>query len=348
MSTENQIAEVKKQPITPSVRFTEKVISLFQNQNGGIEISEFQRSLCQNYFIKLDLSLREAETKRLAKAEKYREPLPLYWENINMDKLANDIMVYSKLGLDPVQKNHLNLIPYKNNKTNKYDVTFIIGYKGLEIKAKKYALEVPKNVVVELVYDTDKFKAIKKDQNNKSESYVFEITDEFNRGKVKGGFYFIEYENPEQNRLKIFSKADIDKRKPEYASAEFWGGEKDVWEKDPQTGRNVKAGKVEVEGWYDEMAYKTIYRAAYDSITIDSFKIDEDYRRLILAESDQKLFQVTTAIEDNANKTEIGIDDADVVEDITHEEGDVHDPENPEPEEMPEPETADSSSKAPF
>ncbi len=33
------------------------------------------------------------------------------------------------------------MIPYKNSATNKYDITIIDGYVGLEIRAKKYGYE---------------------------------------------------------------------------------------------------------------------------------------------------------------------------------------------------------------
>ena len=41
-----------------------------------------------------------------------------------------------------------------------------------------------------------------------------------------------------------------------------------------------KVGKEQVEGWYDEMAYKTIYRAAYNDVIIDSQKIDAQFASL--------------------------------------------------------------------
>jgi recombination protein RecT len=41
-----------------------------------------------------------------------------------------------------------------------------------------------------------------------------------------------------------------------------------------------KVGKEQVEGWYDEMAYKKIYRAAYNDVIIDSQKIDAQFASL--------------------------------------------------------------------
>ena len=51
-----------------------------------------------------------------------------------------------------------------------------------------------------------------------------------------------------------------------------------VWE------NGKKVGTEKTDGWYEKMAFKTVYRAAYSAITIDSQKIDDDYRRLSAAE----------------------------------------------------------------
>jgi recombination protein RecT len=130
-----------------------------------------------------------------------------------------------KLGLDPLQPNHINLIPYANKTTQVYDIGMILGYKGLEIKAHKYGLDVPDSTTIELIYSTDKFRPIKKDARTAIESYEFEITNAFERGTVIGGFYYHSYnDNPSKNKLVILSLKDIEKRKPKTASVEFWGG----------------------------------------------------------------------------------------------------------------------------
>lgn len=303
--------QVVKQMPSHSERFTNAVIKEFSANNGGeLSLTPFQKKLCQNYFIKIDLVLKEAEQKRVIKAEKYRDPLPLTWENVNMQKLATDVIIFSSVGLDPTQPNHVSPIPFKNRGTNKYDMTFIPGYRGVELKAKKYGLDIPDDVVVELVYSKDKFNQVKKDLNNKIESYTFEIVEDFNRGEIVGGFYYHKYFNtPEKNKLRVFSKKDIDKRKPDYASVEFWGGEKDKWD------NGQKVGKEQVEGWYDEMAYKTVYRAAYNSITIDSEKIDSNYLALIIKESETKDLKIANEIEEKSNKKEMGFEDAVIVPD---------------------------------
>jgi len=321
MSTQQQQQTgVQKAPqLTPSERFKAAVMKEFAATVGDVtKVTNFQQKIIQNYFIKLDMVLKAAELKRIEKNGKLREEerdtLEFSWTNVNMTQLALDVIPYSIIGLDPLQKNHINLIPYKNTRTNQYDITFMMGYDGIELKARKYGYEVPDDVVVELVYETDNFRLIKKDLNNRIESYQFERPEPFNRGKIVGGFYaHVFYDRPEKNVVKVFSKADIDKRKPKYASAEFWGGEKTKWV-------NGKAsGKEEVEGWYEEMAWKTIKRAAYDAITIDSEKIDEHYLKALQAEremdSDPVTSRVSADINQNANRKEMSFEDAQVLED---------------------------------
>lgn len=299
-----QTTELKKVELSQSERFTQEVLKQFTNEAGEVQLTNFQKKLIQNYFIKIDQTLKDLERKRMMKSEKFRDPLAFTWANVNLPKLAVDVVAYSSVGLDPVQPNHINPIPYKNNSSNKFDITFILGYKGIELKARKYGFDVPDDVIVELVYKNDNFKQHKRDINNRIEGYTFEVVDDFNRGELVGGFYYFVFnEKPEKNKLRVFSKADIDKRKPDYASVEFWGGEKDKWE------NNQKVGKEKIEGWYDEMAFKTIYRAAYNAITIDSEKIDEHYLAMMEKEREQHDEKIYIQIKENANTETIGFEE---------------------------------------
>lgn len=301
MSTQNQAAVTKKEP-TQSERFMTKVIAEFGSNVGEVALTNFQKRLAQNYFVALDSVLKSAEEKRLKKSERYRDPLPVTWNNVNMEKLARDVVAYARIGFDPSQPNHISLVPFKNNNTGKYDIGFIEGYRGLELKAVKYGLDVPDHVTVELVYSNDYFRPIKKDANHPHEGYEFEIKNAFDRGKIVGGFYFHSYTKaPEKNKLVMMTIAEIEKRKPDHASPEFWGGEKDKWE------NGQKVGKERVEGWYEKMCWKTVYRAAHSDITIDSQKIDDDYLRLKQMESDFAESEVNEEIRANANKNVIDI-----------------------------------------
>ena len=171
----------------------------------------------------------------------------------------------------------------------------------MELKAVKYGLDVPDHVTVELVYSNDYFRPIKKDANHPHEGYEFEIKNAFDRGKIVGALLPFVYQDPGENKLVMMTIADIEKRKPDHASPEFWGGEKDKWE------NGQKVGKEKVEGWYEKMCWKTVYRAAHSDITIDSQKIDDDYLRLKQMESDFAESEVNEEIRANANKNVIDI-----------------------------------------
>lgn len=268
----NEVAKPATKNMAASERFTNAVLKEFAANAGTVELTVFQKKLIQNYFIKLDQSLQLAETKRLKTPEHNREQLAYKWENLNMAALAQHVVGLSSVGLDPLQPNHVNLIPYKNGHTNKYDITPIIGYRGLGLKAIKFGLEVPDTVIIEVLYENDTFKPIKKSFQNPIEKYEFEINDWKNRGAIVGGFYYhIFNARPDKNKLRFFTLHDIEKRKPKYASAEFWGGEKTTY------SGGKASGKEKIEGWFDEMVYKTVYRAAYNDITIDSQKINEQF-----------------------------------------------------------------------
>src|SRR5690606_1029743 len=184
-------------------------------------------------------------------------------------------------------------------------------YNGIELKARKYGFDVPDEVIFELKYSGDHFKSHKKNATNKVESYEFEIADDFNRGELEGGFYYMIFScNPEKNKLVVMNRVQIEKRKPKYASAEFWGGEKDTWE------NGKKSGKETIEGWEEEMFLKTLKRHCWDAINIDSQKIDDFLMRVLESESQANDRVVSEAIETGTNKKEIGFDNVEDAEEI--------------------------------
>lgn len=266
-----------------SERFMQKVVHEFSGSVGEFQITEYQRQLIQGYFIGVDRALKTAEAERVRKNEKntdhkYDNAVPVTWANVNMADLALDVVHYARLGLDTMQANFITPIPYLNSKTNRYDINLMLGYNGIKYIAEKFALCPPKSVTVELVYATDTFKPYKKGRGNDVESYDFEITNPFDRGNIVGGFGYIEYDDAHKNELVLMSMKDIEKRKPKYASANFWGGgTRKEWKT-----VNGKRQQVEVEndGWLDEMCRKTIIREVYSPkhILLDPRKIDESYQ----------------------------------------------------------------------
>jgi len=272
--------------LSHSERFTNRVMLEFNgNVAGGLQITDYQRQLIQGYFIGVDRALKTAEENRLSKNKgnsdpKYDNPLACVWENVNLTDLALDVVHYARMGLDMMQDNHLFPIPYRNKKTNKYDITLMPGYNGIQYVAEKYAVDRPISTTVELVYQTDMFRPIKKSCDNKIESYEFEINNPFERGEVVGGFGYIEYEDPSKNKLIIMTRADIEKRKPSYASAEFWGGKTKRYE-------NGKLTEVELDGWFVEMCLKTVKREVFSAkhIPRDPKKIDDNYQYMRMREA---------------------------------------------------------------
>ena len=308
-------AEVKP---NAAERFTAKVMKEFGSTVGEIQVTDYQRQLVQGYFIAIDRALKSAEEERLRKNEKnkdhekYDNNLPVTWGNVNLNDLALDVVHYARMGLDMMQENHLFPIPYKNNKTGKYDMTLMPGYNGIQYIAEKYAVEPPLAVTVELVYSTDTFRPIKKSAENRVENYEFAINNAFDRGEIIGGFGYIEYADPVKNKLVIMTKKDIEKRKPKYASANFWGGKQKVWE-------NGKQVDHETDGWYEEMCLKTIKREIYSAkhIPRDPKKIDDNYQYMKMREARIAELEAQDIIDANANGMVIDVTPTALPEPVT-------------------------------
>lgn len=307
----NDVTVKENTNLSNSEKFTNKVLREFgSNVAGALQVTDYQRQLIQGYFIQIDRALKSAEERRIRdngwKKEKNEDPIS--WLTVDLNKLALDVVHYARIGLDMMQDNHLYAIPYKDNGrrcesgTKMYIVNLMPGYNGIQYIAEKYALDKPESVTIELVYSTDTFKPIKKNRENKVESYEFEINNAFDRGEVVGGFGYIEYADDLKNKLIIMTKKDIEKRKPEYASAEFWGGIK----------KEKKDGKYqdeEIEGWYEEMCLKTIKREVYSAKNMprDPKKIDDNYQYMKMQEFRLAQMQVADVVEEKTASVPIDI-----------------------------------------
>lgn len=300
---ETQLQERKP---TASERFTNMVVNEFQGNIGGLNLNNYQKQLIRNYFIGIDNALKIAETNRSYSKKKANDP-PVTWDNVNMNKLAVDVVQNAKMGLDMSIANHLHVVPFKNGKTNKYDLTLMPGYEGLKYIAANLALYKVSDIKVELVYENDIFQPTYK---NNIEGYEFKITNPFARGNVIGGFGYIRYENEIHNKLVVMSIEELLKRKPSTASVEFWGGPKDKWED------GKKVGTENVEGWTNEMLYKTMVRATCKKITVDPKKVNDSY--IYVMESKENYYidnqeeKVQEEIDENANKSLIDIETGEI------------------------------------
>lgn len=312
-----------QQPTAPAVqqenmseRFTAKVLSEFGSTVTGVmEVTDFQRRLIQGYFVAIDRALKIAEEERIRKNNnnsnhQYDNPIPVTWQNVNLNDLALDLVHYARLGLDMQQDNMLFPIPYKNNKTNLYDITLMEGYNGIRYIAKKYAVDVPVGETIELVYSTDTFVPHMKDSQHPVPTYEFTINNPFDRGQVIGGFGYLEFSDPAKNELIIMPLSAILKRKPEYASPNFWGGgTKKEWK--TIDGRRQQV-EVPVEGWFDEMCRKTLIREVYSAkhLARDPQKIDDNYQFMKAREARFAEIQAQAEIDAQANAIPIDTDTA--------------------------------------
>jgi recombination protein RecT len=292
------MAKPEKTEQSDSQRFTEMVLREYNVlSTGDLSLTDAQRELVQHYFIKTDAVLKKAEQDRQDKNKwaDYKNELPMIWKNVNLDDMALAVVHHAKLGLDPTMKNHLNIIPYKNTKAQKYDMTFMIGYEGKKFVSLTLALEQPTGLVYDLVYSNDVFKPHMKGPANQVESYEMDIPNPFDRGDIVGGFFYAMYEDPTKNKLTLMSMKDILKRKPKTAAAEFWGGPKKV------KGADGKYTEEILPGWLDEMALKTVVRHGCDQIALDPRKVNSDLLFVQQHEVEQEARRVDDDIEQNAN-----------------------------------------------
>ncbi len=289
-----------------SERFTKKVLAEFGSSvSGAMEVTDFQRRLIQGYFIMIDRALKTAEEERIRKNNSnsnhdYDNPLPVTWQSVNLGDLALDLVHYARMGLDMQQDAMLYPIPYKNNKRNCYDITLMEGYNGIKYTALRYALERPIGETVELVYSTDTFVPHMRDSAHPAATYEFQINNAFDRGEIVGGFGYLEFADPSKNELIIMPLKAILKRKPEYASANFWGGKSSEWQ--TVDGKRKKV-EVEKEGWFEEMCRKTLIREVYSAkhLPRDPQKIDDAYQYMKAREARYAEIQAQAEIDAQAN-----------------------------------------------
>ena len=57
-----------------------------------------------------------------------------------------------------------------------YSITLMEGYNGIRYQAEKYALDPFKAVTVEVIYQNDTFRMVKKDSRNPVEGYELDMT----------------------------------------------------------------------------------------------------------------------------------------------------------------------------
>lgn len=206
---------------TQSERFLNNVETQFAAEAGApMAFTDYEKTLAQHLFLKVDNVLKDLETKRLNATNPYGTAYE--WKNVNMRKMALDSVHRVKLGLDALIPNHIHPVPYFNKREGKYDVDLRVGYVGEAYYRIENAVDTPIDVIYELVYETDEFIPIKKSHKNKVESYDFTIKNPFNRGAIIGGFGYIVYENEIKNELVLVTETDFEKSRKTAQSDAFW------------------------------------------------------------------------------------------------------------------------------
>lgn len=198
--------------LTLSERFTNSVLREYKSIAKSIEITDKEYGLIANYFIKIDEMLRNSK-------QGYT------WQNIRMKEFSTTLAHMAKIGLDMTIPNTLSFIPFKYKDTHTVNMVPVIGANGYQYLAMKFGINPPRNVVIELVYETDEFYIIKKDAKHAGDSYTFNINNPFNRGKIVGAFGFLEFRNQKLDKVIALSKEQLLKYRPAKYDATFWTGE---------------------------------------------------------------------------------------------------------------------------
>jgi recombination protein RecT len=281
MSKTNEVA-VK----TSSERFLNNVQAQFAAEAGSpLAFSDYEKTLAQHLFLKLDSVLQDFEAKRLKDGK--NQQTPYTWHNINMRKLSLDAVHTVQLGLDALIANHIHPVPYFNGKEKKYDLDLRVGYVGKAYYRMEAAVEKPKDVIIELVYSTDHFKPMKKSFSNNVESYEFEIKQPFDRGNIIGGFGYLVFEDNSKNKLILVSEADFEKSRKAAKGDTFWS-------KHPA-----------------EMRYKTLVHRVTENLQVDPKKVNASY---LYVENKETEETVTREISENANSEYIDVEYEEVVD----------------------------------
>lgn len=247
--------ELTTKESTISKRFVEKVQQEFVSAVGSSAgFDDHEKSLATNFYIHADNVLKDFEAKRQDKNQNNKSPYK--WENVNLTKLAIDAVHRIRVGLDALIPNHIHLVPYWNKNTGKYDLDIRMGYVGKLFVAQQFSLNPIEDITIHLVHEHDDFKAIMKKGLESQDSYEFDIVKPFDRGKIIGGFVYIEYEEGKNNKLVLVTEEEFVQFKNEAKSNAFWGK------------------------WGKQMRYKTLAHRGSEAVTIDPRKVHGSYHQV--------------------------------------------------------------------
>lgn len=188
------------------------------------------------------------------------------WSDIVLDqKLYQDLVNSAQMGFDMRVENTLFPIPRRDKNAGKFRFTFQLGSNGYLWRAMKYSYGKVLDATPRLLYKGDTFIPHFRDMNHPYDTFEYEPKDILAEKKdedIVGGFVYIIYDNPMQNKLVIMNRAEINKHRSLAQSDNVWSQ------------------------WYGAMARKTLIIKAAKAIPLDPSKIDDVYQQSQIIESE--------------------------------------------------------------
>ena len=188
------------------------------------------------------------------------------WADIVLDqKLYQDLVNNAQMGFDMRVENTLFPIPRRDKNAGKFRFTFQLGSNGYLWRAMKYSYGKVQDATPRLLYKGDTFIPHFRDMNHPYDTFEYtpkDILAEKKDEDIVGGFVYIIYDNPMQNKLVIMNRAEINKHRALAQSDNVWSQ------------------------WYGGMAKKTLIIKAAEAIPLDPSKIDDVYQQSRIIESE--------------------------------------------------------------
>ena len=198
------------------------------------------------------------------------------WADIVLDqKLYQDLVNNAQMGFDMRVENTLFPIPRRDKNTGKFRFTFQLGSSGYLWRAMKYSYGKVQDATSRLLYKGDTFIPHFRDMNHPYDTFEYtpkDILAEKKDEDIVGGFVYIIYDNPMQNKLVIMNRAEIDKHRALAQSDNVWSQ------------------------WYGGMAKKTLIIKAAKAIPLDPSKIDDAYQNSVAIENEGSDMDIQTDI----------------------------------------------------
>lgn len=214
-----------------------------QNRAAGLANKEAPRTI-EQYLMQNQDIISQALPKHMNAERLTRIALTVIRTNpllkqCTLPSLAGAIMQAAMLGLEPGMLGHCYLLPFRNNKTNEYEVQFIIGYKGMIDLARRSG-EI-ESIIAREVCENDHFRF----ELGLDETIEHRYDLKAERGKPYA-YYAVAKFKDGGHTMMVMSKSDVEKHR--------------------QRSKAKNNGPWMTD--YDEMAKKTCIRAMFKYLPI--------------------------------------------------------------------------------